>query len=76
LRFWRRFSAAYPPGIAAIVYAAQVNSKLQGGNIAGAQADSRNAKMWCWISFGLGIAVMVGYGGLMMLGVLSGVMHH
>ena len=65
-----------PTGIAAIVYAAQVNGKLQAGNIAGAQADSRNAKMWCWISFGLGLAMIVGYGGLMMLGILSGAMHH
>jgi hypothetical protein len=64
-----------PTGIPAIVYAAQVNGKLQVGNVAGAQADSRNAKMWCWISFGLGLAMLVGYGGLVMLGILSGAMH-
>ena len=46
-----------PAGIPAIVYAAQVNGKLQAGDIAGAQAASKNAKMWCWISFGLGLAV-------------------
>jgi Interferon-induced transmembrane protein/zinc-ribbon domain len=46
-----------PTGIAAIVYAAQVNGKLQAGDIAGAQAASRNAKMWCWISFGVGLAL-------------------
>jgi hypothetical protein len=51
-----------PAGIPAIVYAAQVNGKLQAGDIVGAQAASRNAKMWCWISFGLGLAV-----GLVML---------
>jgi hypothetical protein len=45
-----------PAGVAAIVYAAQVNGKLQAGDIAGAQAASKNAKMWCWISFGLGLA--------------------
>jgi hypothetical protein len=45
-----------PTGIAAIVYAAQVNGKLQAGDIVGAQAASRNAKMWCWISFGVGLA--------------------
>jgi hypothetical protein len=44
-----------PAGIPAIVYAAQVNGKLQAGDIAGAQAASRNAKMWCWISLGLGL---------------------
>lgn len=65
-----------PTGIPAIVYAAQVNNKLQVGNIAGAQADSKNAKMWCWISFGLGLAMIVGYGGLVMLGVMSGLMRH
>src|ERR1700684_2406129 len=35
-----------PAGIPAIVYAAQVNGKLQAGDIAGAQAASKNAKMW------------------------------
>jgi interferon-induced transmembrane protein/zinc ribbon protein len=46
-----------PAGIPAIVYAAQVNGKLQAGDIAGAQAASKNAKMWCWISFGAGLAI-------------------
>ena len=47
-----------PAGIPAIVYASQVNSKLQMGDLAGAQAASNNAKMWCWISFGLALAAM------------------
>jgi hypothetical protein len=34
-----------PTGIAAIIYAAQVNTKLQAGDIAGAQQASKNAKM-------------------------------
>ena len=38
-----------PTGIPAIVYAAQVNGKLQAGDFAGAQDASKNAKMWCWI---------------------------
>jgi hypothetical protein len=46
-----------PAGIPAIVYAAQVNGKLQAGDIAGAQLASKNAKMWCWISAGAGLAV-------------------
>ncbi|HTR68116.1 MAG TPA: CD225/dispanin family protein, partial [Terriglobales bacterium] len=50
-----------PAGIPAIVYAAQVNGKVQSGDIAGAQLASKNAKMWCWISFGAGIAVAVVY---------------
>jgi hypothetical protein len=60
-----------PTGIAAIIYAAQVNTKLQLGDIAGAQAASNNAKMWCWISFGLGLVMVVGYGALMTLGILG-----
>jgi len=46
-----------PGGIVAIVYAAQVNSKQAAGDIAGAQDSSDKAKMWCWISFGVGLAV-------------------
>ena len=60
-----------PSGIPAIVYAAQVNSKLQLGDIAGAQAASNNAKMWCWISFGLGLATYCVGAVLMMVGVLG-----
>lgn len=38
------------PGIVAIVFAAQVNSKLGMGDEAGAWAASRRAKLWCWIT--------------------------
>ena len=41
-----------PFGIAAIVFAAQVNGKLQAGDIAGAQDAANKAKMFCWIGFG------------------------
>jgi hypothetical protein len=58
-----------PLGIPAIVFAAQVNGKLQAGDIAGAQAASRNAKMWCWIAFGVGLA----FCGLYMLVIGAGV---
>ena len=60
-----------PTGIPAIIYSAQVNGKLQAGDIAGAQVASRNAKMWCWISFGLGLAFTLIYG----LVVVAGIMH-
>lgn len=60
-----------PTGIPAIVYSAQVNSKLQAGDIAGAQAASNNAKMWCWISFALGLASIGGTIAFMMLGLLN-----
>ena len=65
-----------PAGIPAIVYAAQVNGKLQLGDIAGAQAASNNAKMWCWVAFGLGLASIVVSVLLGMLGVLSGLHPH
>ncbi|MFZ3365502.1 MAG: CD225/dispanin family protein [Candidatus Sulfotelmatobacter sp.] len=60
-----------PAGIPAIVYAAQVNGKLQAGDIAGAQDASKNAKMWCWISLGAGLAVGVVWGILAAIGALS-----
>ena len=44
-----------PLGIAAIVYAAQVSVKVQAGDIAGAMAASKNAKLFCWISFAIGV---------------------
>lgn len=47
-----------PAGIVAIIYAAQVNAKLQMGDLGGAKAASDNAKMWCWISFGVGLAAI------------------
>ena len=64
-----------PAGIPAIVYSSQVNSKLMTGDLAGAQAASTNAKLWCWISFGLGLAtiglcVLAG-----MLGILASLRH-
>ncbi len=65
-----------PTGIAAIVYAAQVNGKLQAGDLAGAQVASKNAKMWSLISLGLGLAVFVLYGLLIMVGVMSGIHRH
>src|SRR5216684_9034225 len=60
-----------PAGIPAIVYAAQVNGKLQAGDIAGAQLASKNAKMWCWISASAGLAVGVIWGILIAIGALS-----
>ncbi len=50
-----------PFGIVAIVYAAQVDSKLAAGDYDGALRASSNAKKWCWISFGLCLAVFAIY---------------
>ncbi|NLV72359.1 MAG: zinc-ribbon domain-containing protein [Actinobacteria bacterium] len=49
----------WPTGIAAVVYASQVGTKLAIGDINGARESSRKAKMWCWISFGIAIAGVV-----------------
>jgi len=43
------------PGVIAIVFAAQVNAKLDAGDEAGAWVSSRRAKLWCWITTGLTI---------------------
>jgi len=53
-----------PFGIAAIVFAAQVNSKLAIGDVPGAMESSRKAKMWCWIAFGLGVISNLAFLGL------------
>jgi hypothetical protein len=48
-----------PLGLVAVIYSAQVNGKLVAGDIAGAQVASRNAKMWAWIGFGLGVVLNI-----------------
>jgi hypothetical protein len=48
-----------PAGIVAIVYAAQVNSRKQVGDVAGAMDASGKAQTWCWVSFGLGLIVII-----------------
>ena len=50
-----------PFGIVSIVYAAQVDSKYNAGDYAGALASSKNAKTWAWVSFGIGLVVILGY---------------
>lgn len=44
-----------PFGIVSIVYAARVNGKASRGDIYGAQDASNKARMWAWISFGVGL---------------------
>ncbi|HEY0370562.1 MAG TPA: TIR domain-containing protein [Thermoanaerobaculia bacterium] len=57
-----------PLGVVAIVYASQVNTKLASGDYAGAKRASDSAKLWSWISFGLGIVVI---GFFFVIGVLG-----
>ena len=47
-----------PAGVVSIIYAAQVNSKIQAGDIAGAMASSKNAKTWAMVSAGVGVAII------------------
>ena len=58
-----------PLGIPAIVYSAQVSSKLQAGDIAGAAKSSASARIWCWIAFGAGAVIYLGY---LLVGAASG----
>ncbi len=48
-----------PLGIPAIIYASQVNSKAQAGDIEGAKDSSRKARVWSWWSFGVVVASFV-----------------
>ena len=60
-----------PMGIVAIVFAAQVNGKLQAGDHEGALQASSTAKLWCWISFGSGLVLagiyLLFFGGMFLL---------
>ena len=48
-----------PFGIPAIVFAAQANSKKAAGDFQGGLASAEKAKLWCWISFGVGIFFVI-----------------
>ena len=61
-----------PTGIVAIVYAAQVDGRVSGGDIAGARESARNAATWSWVSFGLAMIVVVVYVLLIILGASLG----
>ena len=50
-------------GIIAIIYAAQVNSKLAAGDVQGAIECSNKAAGWMWCGFGLGLlSILLGLG--------------
>jgi hypothetical protein len=50
-----------PGGIVATIFAAQVNGKVQAGDIQGAQDSSKKAKMIAFISIGVGLAATILY---------------
>jgi hypothetical protein len=63
-----------PAGIPAIVFAAQSMSKEGSGDIAGALDSAQKAKTWCWVSFGVGAVVIVGYFIFFLLAMAGGTM--
>lgn len=50
-----------PLGIAAIIFATQVNGKVAAGDMAGALDASKKAKMFSFIAIGLGLAGILIY---------------
>ncbi|HEV2883451.1 MAG TPA: CD225/dispanin family protein [Pyrinomonadaceae bacterium] len=61
-----------PLGIVAIIFAAQVNNKVAAGDMAGAVDSSKKAKMFAFISIGIGLVGGVIYLLLAILGVAAG----
>ena len=51
----------FPLGIISIIFAAQVNGKVQSGDIAGAMDASKKAKLFSYIFLGLGLLLWGGY---------------
>ena len=51
----------WPLAIVAIIFAAQVNGKVAAGDIAGATDASKKAKMFSFISIGLGLLLGICY---------------
>ena len=64
-----------PFGIVSIIYAAQVSGKVALGDMAGAVHASKQAKLFAWISFGIGGGVILAYALLIAIGVASGNFH-
>jgi hypothetical protein len=62
----------WPLAIVAIIFAAQVNGKVQSGDIAGAMDASKKAKMFSFIAIGIGLVVGVIYLLITVLGVAAG----
>jgi hypothetical protein len=62
----------WPLGIVAVIFAAQVNGKVQSGDLAGAMDASKKAKMFSFIAIGIGLVVGIIYLLLTLLGVAAG----
>jgi hypothetical protein len=61
-----------PFGIVGIVQAAQVNGKVQAGDIAGAEECARKAKTWSLWGLAVGLVVYGFYGLMMLMGAANG----
>jgi hypothetical protein len=61
-----------PFGIVAIVFAAKVDGLVASGDIAGAEAASKTAKLWVNLAAGLGLAVAAIYIVLIIIGAAAG----
>ncbi len=59
----------WPLAIVAIIFAAQVNGKVASGDIAGAVDASKKAKLFSFISIGIGLVIGVIYLLLTVLGI-------
>jgi hypothetical protein len=59
----------FPLGIISIVFAAQVNGKVQAGDIPGAQQASKMAKIFSFLFIGLALLGWGAYAIMVMLGV-------
>ena len=59
----------WPLAIPAIIFATQVNGKVAAGDVAGAQDASKKAKMFSFIAIGLGVAGILIYVIMLVLGV-------
>ena len=67
----------WPLGIVAIIFAAQVNGKVAAGDLAGAADASKKAKLFSFISIGIGVVCGLIYVIMMILGVgLSALSNH
>ncbi|MEK6337545.1 MAG: CD225/dispanin family protein [Acidobacteriota bacterium] len=64
----------WPLAIPAIIFATQVNGKVAAGDIAGAQDASKKAKTFSFIAIGIGVAIWLIYGIMMILGMGMGAM--
>jgi hypothetical protein len=61
-----------PFGIVSIVFAAQVNARLAGGDLAGALSASNSARIWCWVSFICGLLPILLYAMFIVFAIASG----